>query len=55
MNSRPAPLLLPHLFEGISNVERADLLTVLKFQKLIPAVPRHVDEYIRAVVREQAF
>lgn len=41
-----APLLLPHLFERIGNVERADLLTVLEFQELIPAVACHVDEYI---------
>ena len=43
------------MFERISNIESADLFTVLKFQELIPAVARHVDEYIRAVVREQAF
>lgn len=49
------PLLLPHLFKGVGDVERADLFVVLEFEEFISTVSGHVHENIRAVVREQSF
>ena len=49
-----APLLLPHLFERIRNVKRADFFTILEFQEFIAAMARHVDKDVRPIVREQA-
>jgi hypothetical protein len=49
------PLLLPHLFKGVSDVERADLFVVLELEEFISTVSGHVHEDIRAVVREQSF
>lgn len=49
-----APFLFPHLRDGGRDVDRADLLVVLELQELVPAVPSHEDEHVRAVVRQEA-
>jgi hypothetical protein len=48
-----APLLSPHLLERISNIERADLLVILKFEGLVATMPGHVHENVRSVVRQK--
>lgn len=50
-----SPLLLPHLFESIGNIKRAELFVVLKLEELVPAMPGHIDEYVRPVIRQKAF
>ena len=49
------PLLLPHLFKGVGDVERADLFVVLELEEFVSTVSSHVYEDIGAVVREQSF
>jgi hypothetical protein len=39
---RGIPFFLVHLFKGVRDVERADLLVVLEFKELISAVTSHV-------------
>lgn len=48
------PLLLPHLFKGVGNVERADLFVVLKLEEFVSTVSGHVHEDIGAVICEQS-
>ena len=38
------PFLLPHLFECVSNIKGTYFLLVLKFEKLVSAMPSHVDK-----------
>jgi hypothetical protein len=40
------PSFLPHLSNGISDIMRSDFLIVLKFEKLVPSVSRHVDKHV---------
>lgn len=47
------PFLLIHLFKGVGDVKRTDLLIILKFEKFIPAMPSHIDKDIRSVVRQK--
>lgn len=44
LSVKDVPFLLPHLFEGISNVKGTDFLVVLELQEFIPSVTRHIDE-----------
>ena len=46
-------LLLPHLLEGVGEVEGGDLLGILELQKLVAAVARHVDQDVGVLVRQQ--
>lgn len=45
------PLLLPHLLERIGKIESADFFRVLKLQKLVSTMPRHVYEDVTPIVR----
>lgn len=47
------PLLLPHLLKRIRQIPTPNLLTVLKLQKLIPPMSRHVHQHITAPVTPQ--
>lgn len=42
-----------HLRKGVGDVKGQYLLVVLELEKLVPAVPRHEDEDVRAVVCEE--
>ena len=48
------PLLLPHLFESISNIESTDFFVVLELQELIAAMSSHIDKDIGSVVSKKA-
>jgi hypothetical protein len=50
---RGVPLLLPHLAKGVSQIEGADLLGILELQKLIAAMPRHINQDITPLIRHQ--
>lgn len=49
-----SPLLLPHLLKGIGKIKRANLLGILKLEKLVSAVTSHVHQDIAPVVGEKA-
>lgn len=49
------PFFLPHLFEGISNVEGTDFLIVLKFQEFVASVSGHIYENVGTVISQEAF
>jgi hypothetical protein len=42
------------LLKRVRQIERADFFAVLEFQKLIAAVTRHIDKYVRTVICKQA-
>ena len=46
------PSLLVHLFERICDVERTDLLIVLKFEELVPTVAGHIYKHVRPLVAQ---
>jgi hypothetical protein len=46
------PVFLPHLFKDISDIERTDLLVILKLEELVAPMPRHVHEDITPLVRQ---
>ena len=48
------PLLLPHLPEGVGEIEGADLLGILELEELVSAVTRHVYKDITPLVGHQA-
>lgn len=47
------PFLLPHLSERICEIECTDLLCVLKLEKFVSAMARHVYEDVTPFVRHQ--
>ena len=47
------PSLFPHLLKGIREIKGTNLLGILKLQKLVPAMSRHVHQYVTPVVGEQ--
>lgn len=49
------PSLLPHLLERVRQIPTPNLLAVLEFQELVPAVAGHVDEDVTAGVGAEAF
>ena len=48
------PLLLPHLFERVRDVKRANLFIVLELEEFVSSVSSHIHEDVRAVVSEKA-
>jgi hypothetical protein len=50
---RRIPFLLPHLLKRIRKIKRTNLLCILELQKLIPAMARHVHQYITPIIRQQ--
>jgi len=49
------PLLLPHLLESVSNVERADLFVVLELEELVASVSGHVNEDVGPIISQEPF
>lgn len=47
------PLLFPHLFERVGQIKCANLLRILKFQKLISTVACHVDQNVAPIIGQQ--
>lgn len=47
------PLLLPHLLKRIRQIPTPDLLAILKLQKLIAPMPRHIHQHITAPITPQ--
>jgi hypothetical protein len=54
-NERGRPLLLPHLFESVGNVECADLFVVLELEELVTSVSGHVNEYVGPIIGQEPF
>jgi hypothetical protein len=49
-----APLLLPHLLKGVGKIERANFLSVLKLEKLISTMTRHVNQDVASIIGKEA-
>lgn len=45
-----SPLLLPHLLDGVSQVESADFLIILELEKLIATMSRHINKDVGTIV-----
>ncbi|KAI6769197.1 hypothetical protein HG531_010301 [Fusarium graminearum] len=49
-----SPLLLPHLLKGVGEIECANLLSILKLEKLISTVARHVHQNVASIIGKEA-
>lgn len=47
------PLLFPHLLKRVCQIKCTNLLGILEFQKLVPAVACHIHKDVATVIRQQ--